>query len=62
MRSPRSRRKPSMMSSSDGVPSIHFADEAGQKLTENHFVENLHYSEGSVHAQPQTTEACCTIA
>ena len=50
------------MSAPDGAPSIHFADESGQKLASNHFVENLHYSEAAIHTQGTPGgDGCCTI-
>lgn len=39
---------------------ISFADENGERLVENHFVENLHYS-ANTSLQP-SVQACCTIS
>jgi hypothetical protein len=59
-RSPRDNKKESN-SAPQAQQNISFADEHGESLVENHFVQNLHYSDDATQRQ-NPIPACCTIS
>jgi hypothetical protein len=62
--SPRGRSSRKSISLSNGTPAaLTFADQRGDKLVENHFVEHLHYSDAALSAQGQMeTRSCCVVS
>lgn len=41
---------------------LQFADEVGNNLTENVFIDQLHYSSNNYSTAPEQTKGCCIIS